>query len=460
MRSHELVQTVAVALLEGRALRLAVVGQHDDLVRTRRVLARPGDAAELLIDLAQHLHGVGALQPGVVGDLVVAGEARVHGRDALHHVADDAEDGEVAHHDGQPGAHEPVLDRARAARLHVAAARLDRRHALDDELVDEQHEGARDVVAVGEVGAVARVRLLLRLHAADGEDHVVGVAGQKVAAAGAAVRQQAVAARVAFLEQRAVGRRGAGHDPAGLLLDPPEGRDVVVGPEQQPRLGGACLRRQIGLPLVEMMGSAGDPARHLGRVPVAHGALQHRPGQPVYLQIDDAGHVGDDALTRDARDALRHTQCVDVVVVRAEHDLDGDGDGRRDERDEERRHKRVDRERRVAQVGGGHDHQGVQHEDEQEAEGEHVRQAQGGDERRQEGVEHRDEDGRQEGAERALDGDARHDQGRDVEGRGARGPLQQQTEGPQLGPSRPPLRPYAVPLPVHVKHPDLSSFQS
>ena len=69
---HQLVQAVAVALQEGGALRLAVVGEHDDLVGARGVLAGARDAPELLVDLAQHLEGVVALEPGVVGDLVVA----------------------------------------------------------------------------------------------------------------------------------------------------------------------------------------------------------------------------------------------------------------------------------------------------------------------------------------------------------------------------------------------------
>ena len=37
---HELVEAVAVTLLEGRALRLAVVGEHDDLVRAAARSAR------------------------------------------------------------------------------------------------------------------------------------------------------------------------------------------------------------------------------------------------------------------------------------------------------------------------------------------------------------------------------------------------------------------------------------
>ncbi len=73
----ELVEAVAVSLLEGRALRLAVVGEDDDLVRPRRVAARELDVAEVVVELAQRLEGVGALEARVVRDLVVARERRV-----------------------------------------------------------------------------------------------------------------------------------------------------------------------------------------------------------------------------------------------------------------------------------------------------------------------------------------------------------------------------------------------
>ena len=85
-RSTSSSSAVAVALLERRALRLAVVGEHDDLVRARRVAARALDAAELLVELAQRLERVGALEAGVVRDLVVARERRVDGGPAAHHV--------------------------------------------------------------------------------------------------------------------------------------------------------------------------------------------------------------------------------------------------------------------------------------------------------------------------------------------------------------------------------------
>ena len=73
----ELVEPVAVALLEGRALGLAVVGEDDDRVWPRRVDAGAFDPAELLVELPQRLERVGALEARVVRDLVVARERGV-----------------------------------------------------------------------------------------------------------------------------------------------------------------------------------------------------------------------------------------------------------------------------------------------------------------------------------------------------------------------------------------------
>jgi hypothetical protein len=62
---HELVEPVPVALLEGRPLRLAVIGEDDELVRPRGVAAGPLEAAELLVELPQSLERVMALEAGV-----------------------------------------------------------------------------------------------------------------------------------------------------------------------------------------------------------------------------------------------------------------------------------------------------------------------------------------------------------------------------------------------------------
>ena len=59
---HELVEPVAVALLEGRSLRLPVIGEDDDLVRPRCEGAGALDPTELLVELAQRLERVRPLE--------------------------------------------------------------------------------------------------------------------------------------------------------------------------------------------------------------------------------------------------------------------------------------------------------------------------------------------------------------------------------------------------------------
>ena len=112
-------ERLAEALQEGRALALAVVGEHDELVWSRRELGDALESRELLIEPAQHVERVAAFDPGVVGDLVVADERGVAGRHALEHVADQREDVEVAHHDGHAHAQQRVDAAAIDARLNV-----------------------------------------------------------------------------------------------------------------------------------------------------------------------------------------------------------------------------------------------------------------------------------------------------------------------------------------------------
>ena len=256
----ELVEPVAVALLEGRALRLPVVREDHDLVRARRVPARAPDAAELLVELAEGLERVGALEARVVSDLVVACEGRIHGRAAAHHVAEDAEDDEVADDHAHRAAHERIDPAAVAARAHVAPARAHRRGDLQQDLPPEQHECARHVESVGEEGAVAGVGALLRLGAAHRQDRLLRLAGEQVAAARPAVHEQPDSGGVAALDLGAVRGRRAGHHQPALLLHPAEGGDVLVRAEQDAGLAGAGLRRQVGLPL----GQAGGRGRRSG----------------------------------------------------------------------------------------------------------------------------------------------------------------------------------------------------
>ena len=186
----ELVEPVAVALLEGRPLRLPVIREDDDLVWPRRVPPGALDAPELLVELAQRLQRVGALEPGVMRDLVVAREGRVDRGAALHHVREDAVDDQVADDHAHRRAHERIDAAAVAARPDVAPALPGGGGGLEDDLPEEERERPGHVEPVREEGAVAGVRLLLRLHPADGEDDVVGLAGEEVAAARAAVGEK------------------------------------------------------------------------------------------------------------------------------------------------------------------------------------------------------------------------------------------------------------------------------
>lgn len=61
-------------------------------------------------------------------------------------------------------------------------------------------------MAVGEVGSIPWIGLLLGVEVTDGEDHVLGVAREEVAAARAAAGQQAVTRGVPALDLGAVGR--------------------------------------------------------------------------------------------------------------------------------------------------------------------------------------------------------------------------------------------------------------
>ena len=256
---------------------------------------------------------------------------------------------------------------------------------------------------------------------------MVGLAREEVAAARAAVDQEPVPGGVPPLDLLAVRRRRARHQPTRLLLDPAEGGDVVVGAQQEAGLRGASLRGQVGLPFRQAMGALGQPARHLGRVPVAHGAPQHRQGQAVDLQVEDARHVGHHAFARAARDALDHAQGVRVVVVGAQEHFEDHRHRGHDDGGGQRRPERIHLERAVGDLRGQQEDQDVDEEHEQEAGDDHEGQAQRRDERRQKRVEQRDEGRRHERPERPLDVHAGHQPGGDVHRQRRRHPREEDT---------------------------------
>ena len=162
------------------------------MVRTRREPAGAVDPAELLVELPERLERVGALEAGVVRDLVVAREGRVHRGAAAHHVGEDAVDDQVAHDDAERGPHQRVDAAAVAAWSHVAPRRPERRRPFEQDLPREEDESPGDVEAVREERAIAGVRPLLGAHPAHGQDHLVRLAGEQVAAARAPVASRPI----------------------------------------------------------------------------------------------------------------------------------------------------------------------------------------------------------------------------------------------------------------------------
>ena len=191
------------------------------------------------------------LQAGMVRHFVVARERRVDGRAPFHHVREDAVDDQVAHDDAHRGAHERIGTAAVPARAHVAPALPRGGRDLENHFPEEEDERPRDVEAVGEESAVAGIGTLLGLELRDGEDQVVGLAGEKVAAARPTVCEQPDPGGMPAFDLGAVGRGRAGHQRPRLLLDPAEGGDVFVRAEEDAGLAGAGLRREVGLPLGE-----------------------------------------------------------------------------------------------------------------------------------------------------------------------------------------------------------------
>ena len=156
--------------------------------------------------------------------LVVAREGGIDRGAAAHHVRQHAEDDEVADDHAHETAQQGIDAAAVAAGPDVPPGRAGGRRPLQHDLPDEQHQRAGDVEPIRQEGAIAGVGALLLLGAADRQDHGLGVAGEEVAAAGAATAEQPHAGRVPPLDLRTVGRRRARHHRATLLLDPAERR--------------------------------------------------------------------------------------------------------------------------------------------------------------------------------------------------------------------------------------------
>ena len=312
----------------------------------------------------------------MVGDLVVARERRVHRGPAAHHVRHHAEHDEVADEHAQRRAQERVDAAAVAARPDVAAALARRGEQLEPDLPAEQRQRPRDVRAVGQEGPVAGVGALLLLHPADGEDHLVGLAGEEVAAARAAAREQPAPRRQSRARSRRSRPGSSRRRRARRLLHPAEGRDVVVGAEQDARPGWRRSARTGPSPTRRARVAVVEPARQVGGVAAAHRPPSTGSGEPVDLEEDDPRHVAalDDALA--PGHAPQHPQddsaCSSTPSEHAHDQRDAASSRTRQQRRPEGR-------RRGGRRGGARaatSRRGVDQQHEQEAERKRVRQGQ------------------------------------------------------------------------------------
>ena len=355
----------------------------------------------MLVELPKRLERIGAFEAGMVRHLVVARERRIHRRAPGHHVGQHAEDDQISQKDAQATPDECVLHTAMAAWPYVPACGAGGRRQLEKHLPEEEGEQPRRVEAVREKRSITRVRTLLRRDPADGQDHVIRLAGEQVAPACAAISQQSDAGRVPPLDLLAVRWLRAGEAETRLLLDPAERGDVLVRAEQDPGLAGTGLRREVGLPLGERVGAAREPARHLRSATRVDRATEHREREAVDLEEHDSRLRGVDRATRTPRDPLHDAKRVRVVVGDRKQHVEDDADRRRDERRQERPEEPVDDEGMRRDGRRGHQEQRVEDEHEQESEHERVRQPK----RRHDGNEDRveDADDERDGERRAVD---------------------------------------------------------
>ena len=125
-RTHVL-EGHAVALQERRAEALAVVGEDDEAVGTRRVLGRLAQRPQLAVDAVERVERLRSLGAAVVGDLVVVGVVHVDDRRAAQHLLDDERRAQRPQRDVRGAAHPRVREAAVMAMERPMPARAWRR---------------------------------------------------------------------------------------------------------------------------------------------------------------------------------------------------------------------------------------------------------------------------------------------------------------------------------------------
>ena len=180
-RRHDRLERDAVPLEERRTLGLAVIGQHDDVVRAGRLGDGVFEAGELLIETAERVERGRCEDARVVGHLVVSDEVGVGGGHAAVDVAHQRVQGEVAQDRRRRGPQHRVDPAALEARLDVRPAGSAAIGDLAEHVGDGQRQQSADGIRVRQ-HVVRRVLAVLAAvgDGAEREDRVGAVAGEHV----------------------------------------------------------------------------------------------------------------------------------------------------------------------------------------------------------------------------------------------------------------------------------------
>ncbi len=194
---------------------------------------------------------------------------------------------------------------------------------------------AGDRVGAGEVGGVvAPDRPPSGQRRAHRQHRVRRVAGEDVGAAGAVGVEQPAPVGVAALELFGVARVVGDDRRVAVLLPPAEGGHVVVVAMEEPGLAGAGLRGPVGLPALEPVRPAPQPAAQVGGVAVGDRPAQDVVGEAVDLEEDDPRHIGVDrgrcAGAPDGATTLRYQVSSSSIASSAVEDRGHGADPDRD----------------------------------------------------------------------------------------------------------------------------------
>ena len=248
--AHEhVLESLAEPLLEGGAVALAVIGEHDELIAARSAPRQAQQSADGGVDRRRCGERLGARGPGVVGNLVVAGEIHVDRGSAVGHLLGD----EFARHEPEGARGETPFDCGDEAPVHPwSPPCLPLRDGVPG-FGEDLSEDDRDKANIGRrsqevaAGPFERTRPAGTVrHRRHRQVRPDGVTGDQVADAHPIVGEEPPAIRDSADDLGGVGRMVADEQPAGALLVPAEPGDVVIATVQDPGLARGRAGRPEG----------------------------------------------------------------------------------------------------------------------------------------------------------------------------------------------------------------------